>query len=136
MIYVIDASFAAAHSLPDEQNDTVDSFFDGITGNDEIFVPQLFWYEISNIFRSNVRRRRITVDQATECLKEIGCLVLTTDTVSGSAYSDKIFRLAQEYELSSYDASYLELALRKGAALATLDDDLNTAAGKVTLARV
>jgi predicted nucleic acid-binding protein len=36
--------------------------------------------------------------------------------------------LARRYKLSSYDASYLELALRLGMPLATLDDDLQKAA--------
>jgi hypothetical protein len=59
MTYIIDSSFGAAHSLPDEQNDRIDSFFDGLTDQDVLSVPQLFWYEISNIFRNSVVRKRI-----------------------------------------------------------------------------
>ena len=39
-------------------------------------------------------------------------------------------QLARRYRLSAYDASYLELALRQGIAIATLDDDLQKAAKK------
>jgi predicted nucleic acid-binding protein len=42
----------------------------------------------------------------------------------------EILQLARRYRLSSYDASYLELALRKGLPLATLDADLAKAARK------
>lgn len=42
----------------------------------------------------------------------------------------KTLQLARRYHLSSYDASYLELALRKGVSLATLDEDLQKAAKK------
>jgi hypothetical protein len=51
MTYVIDSSFGVAHSLPDEQNDDIDSFFDSLTEQDILSVPQLFWYEISNILK-------------------------------------------------------------------------------------
>ena len=39
-------------------------------------------------------------------------------------------QLARRYKLSAYDASYLELALRLGLPLATLDEDLQKAANK------
>ena len=39
-------------------------------------------------------------------------------------------QLARRYRLSSYDASYLELALRMALPLATLDADLHRAASK------
>ena len=45
------------------------------------------------------------------------------------ALSDTL-QLARRYRLSAYDASYLELALRTGLPLATLDEDLQKAARK------
>jgi predicted nucleic acid-binding protein len=45
------------------------------------------------------------------------------------ALSDTL-QLARRYTLSAYDASYLELALRLGISLATLDVDLQAAAKK------
>ena len=44
---------------------------------------------------------------------------------------DDILNLARRYGLSSYDASYLELALRENLPLATLDEDLIKSAEKV-----
>ena len=42
-----------------------------------------------------------------------------------------VLDLARTQHLSSYDAAYLELAMREGTPLATMDDDLRTAAGRV-----
>jgi predicted nucleic acid-binding protein len=50
------------------------------------------------------------------------------------ALSDTL-QLARRYKLSSYDASYLELALRLGMPLATLDEDLQKAAKKAGVKR-
>jgi predicted nucleic acid-binding protein len=131
--YVIDSSFGAAHSLPDEQNDYVDSFFDGLTDQDVLSVPQLFWYEISNIFRNSVTRKRIEEKDVPAMLLGIENLNLQTDTISGSEYSASIFKLAREYSLTCYDAAYLELAIRTGAVVATLDGDLKEACIKAGL---
>jgi energy-coupling factor transport system permease protein len=54
-------------------------------------------------------------------------LNLHTDTISGSDYSASIFKLAREYSLTCYDAAYLELAIRTGAGVATLDGDFREA---------
>jgi predicted nucleic acid-binding protein len=127
MQYVIDSSFNAAHSLPDEQNSHVDVFFDGLTDEDILSVPQLFWYETSNVFRNNVVRKRIKADDVPVMFEKIEDLNLNTETTSGSDYSVKIFKLARDYCLTCYDAAYLELAIRKQAVLLTLDNDLKEA---------
>ncbi len=44
-------------------------------------------------------------------------------------------QLARRYKLSAYDASYLELALRRGLPLASLDEDLHKAAKKAGVAK-
>jgi predicted nucleic acid-binding protein len=133
MTYIIDSSFGAAYSLLDEQNDYVDSFFDGLTDNDILLVPQLFWYEISNIFRNSVVRKRIEAKDVPAMLEGIEDLNLNTDTISGSDYSASLFKLARKYSLTCYDAVYLELAIRKQAVVSTLDDDLKDACIKAGL---
>ncbi len=45
----------------------------------------------------------------------------------------EIFALAREHKLSTYDASYLDLAMKKGIPIATLDDHLITAAKRSTV---
>jgi predicted nucleic acid-binding protein len=48
----------------------------------------------------------------------------------------QILPLARAYRLSAYDAAYLELAIREGLPLATLDDDLRHAAAGAGVALV
>jgi predicted nucleic acid-binding protein len=133
MTYVIDSSFGAAHSLPDEQNDAIDSFFDRLTDRDILSVPQLFWYEISNIFKKTTARKRIEAKDAPAMLEGVENLNLTTDTTNGSDYSVSLFTLAHKYNLTCYDAAYLELAIRTRAVVGTLDNDLKEACIKAGL---
>jgi predicted nucleic acid-binding protein len=133
MAYLIDSSFVAAHSLPDEQNDHVDSFFDNLTDRDVLLVPQLFWYEISNIFRNSVVRKRIEAKDVPPMFESFGGLNVNTDVISGSDYSESLFKLARKYSLTCYDATYLELAIRTQAVVGTLDDNLKDACIKAGL---
>jgi predicted nucleic acid-binding protein len=48
----------------------------------------------------------------------------TIDSESGVEYTEKLLELAHIYELSAYDASYLELAIRKQGVVGTLDNNL------------
>ena len=60
----------------------------------------------------------------------LSALNLTSDYETGSAYSEKLLLLSNDYNLSSYDTSYLELAKRRKAVLCTLDKGLKSAAKK------
>jgi predicted nucleic acid-binding protein len=55
---------------------------------------------------------------------------LKNDFESGTVYSQKLFRLCNDYNISSYDAAYLELAQRKKAVICTLDEKLQAVAKK------
>jgi predicted nucleic acid-binding protein len=130
MIYIFDASFSAALILPDEKTEDLKKLEAAIGEKDEIFVPHLWWYEMANIFKTNIIRKRFTYTEAEELLKNIPVLKVITDSPSGSGYSEKLLRIAHEHDLSAYDAAYLELALRKQAILGTLDEKLKNAAEK------
>jgi len=55
---------------------------------------------------------------------------LISDFETGTGYIEKLLRLCNDYNISSYDAAYLELAGRKKAVLCTLDENLTVAAKK------
>jgi len=134
MLYVFDASFIGALIIPDEHNPQTEKMYAKIRNEDEKHVPHLLWYEIANIFNNLIRQGRFTGDEVTQFFPRLTAFNLKTDFETGAAYSQKLLILCSDYHLSSYDASYLELADRKKAALCTLDKDLRTAAKKCGVA--
>jgi len=127
MPWVMDCSIAAALGLPDEQSAHADSFLQEIT-KEEIWVPSLWWHEIGNVIISARRRMRITDNDASGLMQLYATLPVHTDVAHGSELMERAHRLAMSYNLSAYDAAYLELAERKQAGIATLDAGLTKAA--------
>jgi len=130
MHYVFDSSFVGSLIIPDEKNSRVDKIRANIKENEEIYVPHLLWYEIANMFKNLLRRKRYTIDEVLGLFTPLSAIHLTCDFETGVNYIEKLLRLCNEYGISSYDAAYLELAGRKKAALCTLDENLITAAKK------
>ena len=130
MVYVFDASFIGALIIPDEANSTVEKIRAKIGEDEEILAPQLLWYEIANIFKNLMRRKRCTFDEVIKFFPPLSAIRLTCDFETGSNYAEKLLRLCNDYNISSYDAAYLELAERKKAFLCTLDENLTAAAKK------
>jgi len=128
LIYVFDASFVGALIIPDEANPKVEKIRAKIGEDEEIFAPQLLWYEIANIFKNLMRRKRCTFNEVIKFFPPLSAIRLTCDFETGPGYAEKLLRLCNDYNISSYDATYLELAGRKKAALCTLDENLITAA--------
>ena len=130
MNYVYDTSFIIAVILPDENNLIIDNIYDALDENDDVYIPQLSWYEIANVFRNLIRHKRFTEDEAVYFYPMLSFIEFKTDFETGVNYSKKLWELGNKYNLSAYDAAYLELADRKKAVLCTLDDDLLKAAKK------
>jgi len=127
MPWVMDCSIAVALGLPDENSEKADSFLQQIT-NEEVWVSSLWWHEIGNVIVSARRRKRITDNDASGLMQLYAALPVHTDVAYGSELLERTHRLAMSYNLSAYDAAYLELAERKQAGLATLDTGLHKAA--------
>lgn len=91
-------------------------------------VPVIWALEVANVLLTAERRQRVNeaqMAQFTELLVSLPISVLsrTADQTFGATLP-----LAREHKLSSYDASYLDLALREGLPLATRDQKLRLAA--------
>jgi predicted nucleic acid-binding protein len=134
MIYVYDASFVGALIIPDEKTSHAEKLDASISKNDSIIVPQLLWFEVANIFKNLIRQRRYPYEEVLGFFPTLVKLHLTSDSEIGAALSERLLRIAQDYNLSSYDAAYLELAGRKKAVLCTLDNNLRAAAEKYGVA--
>jgi predicted nucleic acid-binding protein len=122
---VIDSSLAAAWCFPDERTDYTNAVLQTISTPLEAVAPRLWAYEVRNSVLMGLRRKRITRAHAQEFLESIKVLpIRLADPVS----YDGVFSLADGHGLTVYDAAYLDLALREGLPLASLDNALCKAA--------
>jgi predicted nucleic acid-binding protein len=92
------------------------------------FVPTLWLYEISNVLTLLVRRKRIDRNRAITIGEALDALKITSVSPDGEAWRRATTDLAERFSLTIYDASYLQLAIASGAALATADKALENAA--------
>jgi predicted nucleic acid-binding protein len=98
-------------------------------------VPVTWGVEVSNVIALAEAQGLVTEARSDTFLALLGDLhIETDDAIFSRALSDTL-HLARRYRLSAYDASYLELALRAGLPLATLDDDLKKAAARAGVKR-
>ena len=128
MDWVLDCSLALAWGLPDESSKQADRLLARISSGNALWVPALWWYEISNALTMAQRRHRLGDADARQLIELYGRLPIQTDTLLTPASIWQFHVLAQRYGLSAYDAAYLELAQRRALGLATLDRRLLTAA--------
>ncbi len=94
-------------------------------------VPAVWPLEVANAILVGERRKRSTEAQAAKWLDYLRSLPITVDEETNARAWSDVLTLARARGLSAYDASYLDLALRRGLPLATLDDRLKAAAAAV-----
>jgi predicted nucleic acid-binding protein len=122
--FVVDASVSAAWFLPDEANPNTEAALQA-TATLDVWVPALWLLEIGNLLLRAQRRKRITAVKRRELAVAASALRIKVDREPVAITT--LDEIAARYGLSAYDAAYLELALRRGLPLATLDDALNAA---------
>jgi predicted nucleic acid-binding protein len=92
------------------------------------WVPAIWHLEVANALQMSVRRDRCSADFADQCLARLARLPIEADIETATQSWRITLALARSESLTLYDAAYLELALRRGIALASLDKQLNLAA--------
>ena len=97
-------------------------------------VPNLWHLEAANVLVRAEKKQWLSVEQREQFLALLMSMPIEVDSATFQNAMTATFKLAQEYNLSAYDAAYLELALRYSLPLATLDTDLRKAAEKVGVA--
>lgn len=135
MTLVLDASVAAAWLLPDESSDLADRVIARL-GAEKAVVPPIFWLEVANILQVSTKRGRIDSAARDASLHDLLALALGEDLDGQRARLIDIAGLAAQFDLTAYDAAYLELAVREDATLVTLDDRLAAAGRSCGLAVV
>lgn len=126
MSLVVDTSVLAAWIFKEERFDA--KAIVELIANGTTFVPQLLPVELANVVLVAERKQRVSSNFAVEQLAMIGELPLIIDAETSGRVRTDTYQLAKAERLTVYDATYLELALRLGAKLATLDRDLAAAA--------
>lgn len=125
MPFVLDNSVVAGWFLEDQATPYTDTIAQRLE-EDRAVVPALWQLELANVLRTACRRKRLTAEQAQQVIEHICGLPIDVETATPRP--SELLALALRYDLSSYDAAYLELALRMQIPIATKDGPLRTAA--------
>lgn len=124
MPFVIDASVTLCWAFDDEAHPIAALAFE-LMRTESAIAPSLWWFEVRNALIVAERRGRLAMADTTIFLRELGRLGVVIDHAPDEA---TVLVLARQHRLTVYDASYLALAQRESAPLATLDTDLRLAA--------
>lgn len=123
MSVVVDTSMAVAWLFRDERSELPQAVLRRVV-QEGALVPSLWRLEVANVLRNAVRRKRCDERYVTRCLDRLGRLAIEVDDETDlRAWSD-IRRVSMRYDLTIYDAAYLELALRRDRPLASGDTAL------------
>lgn len=130
MRFVLDASVALLWLVPQTNPSGIDYADVILTAMKEsqAVVPSLFALEVANVVAKVESKGVVTQADSQRYISLLGQLNMATDQATMMHALGDTLNLARRYKLSAYDAAYLELALRAGLSLATLDADLAKAA--------
>lgn len=126
-MFVIDASAILSWCFDDEKPRNADALMQRLVDGG-MMAPSLFPLEVTNTLWSSERKKRITWQQASVFVALVESLRIEIDMETPWRAWSEIRELSRREGLSTYDASYLELAIRRQATLATYDKALIRAA--------
>jgi predicted nucleic acid-binding protein len=124
---VLDASVALAWCFPDEASEYADAVLVALEG-EEAVVPAIWAIEVANALLVGERRKRIRETDILRFSELLRGLAIREDSRPFADALNGILPLARAYDLSAYDAAYLDVSIRHGAPIATLDIALQKAA--------
>ena len=123
--------FAWVH--PDQATTVTDQLLDEVANGATVVVPVLWFVEMANGLLILQRRKRITSVERKTALQTLSDLPLVVDEEDGRAAFRKTSELAEQHGLTVYDATYLEVAVRRKLSIATRDSALQAAAKRCGL---
>jgi len=128
--FVVDASVAFAWIHPNQATDATNKLLSEVEEGAVIVVPPLWFSEVANSLLVLQRRKKLTLEERRVALETLLKLTLTVDEEPGKVAFGRTSEIAEQCNLTVYDATYLEVCLRRKLALATRDDGLAVAAKK------
>jgi len=127
MLCVVDASFVGSLFLPGEGGSGSLALAQRI-GREGAAAPAIWQLEILNMLLVAQRKSRLTLAMRGQILDSLDAMPIALEPALSHSQRGDVLHLAEKHALTTYDASYLELAMRLGLGLATLDLDLRKAA--------
>ncbi|MGH7204303.1 MAG: type II toxin-antitoxin system VapC family toxin [Candidatus Levyibacteriota bacterium] len=120
---ILDSSVVAKWFFPEEGNENALLFKEKFTRNEiSLAAPVLLYYEMNNILRTAVNTYRVNIAEATKVFEAF--LHLNFVVYSTEYLMKKTLQEALEYNISSYDASYVALSQYLHAPFITADKKL------------
>ena len=123
---VLDCSVAMAWCFEDECDELADAALDAL-GTTDVWVPSLWPLEVANVLLVAERRGRLTPAASARFVELLRGLPILVDDGTHDRALGSVLWTARETDLSSCDAAYLDLAIRRGASMATRDSRLRAA---------
>jgi predicted nucleic acid-binding protein len=134
--FVLDTSIAMKWFLEDEDDRSYSLAVLGfITDEFRPVVPWLWYYEVANNLLVQVRRKRLEFEKLSLYLATLDEMAIDVDEPDSSAILQLPY-LARQYNLTSYDAAFLELAMRLHLPIASNDQALMRAAAQCGIERL
>lgn len=130
--FVLDCSLTMAWCFEDEATPYSESVLEALVESEAI-VPPIWSLEVANVLLVGERKKRLTPAQSTRFVELLQGLPIALD--ADFRPLGDLLGLAREQRLTSYDASYLDLAVRTGLPLASFDGDLLEAADRYGVVR-
>ncbi len=127
---VVDCSVAMAWLFSDEATTHTAKLLERLEV-EAALVPAWWFLEITNVLAFAERKGRITAMETEHLIAELLKLDIEVDADSPERAFDHLLPLCRAHQLTSYDAMYLDLAVRRQLPLATLDEPLRKAAKKM-----
>jgi predicted nucleic acid-binding protein len=122
--FVLDNSVAMRWCFDNATHPYAEAVLAKLARGEDAVVPVLWLYEASAVIARAQNRGTLVTATAGAFIAELQSLNIRVDEESATRILSDVHRLAITHRLTSYDAAYLELALRRNLPLATLDDDL------------
>jgi predicted nucleic acid-binding protein len=128
--FVVDCSIAMAWLFHDEGTPKTSVLLNRLS-SETALVPAWWFIEITNVLAMAERKRRITPAQSDAFIADLSKLAIERDDEAPNRAFTHLLALCRTHRLTSYDAIYLDLAIRRNLPLGTLDNDLRRTARKL-----
>jgi predicted nucleic acid-binding protein len=127
--FVVDNSVVMSWCFEDEGNSYAEAVLESLERG-EAFVPAIWPLEVGNVLLVAERKKRLSQASVVRFLELLSGLPISVEQEPPERMLKEIVSLAREHRLSTYDASYLDLAMRLDLPLSTRDISLVKAANK------